>query len=196
MKYLLDTNTCIQFLNQRSQKLIDRLTDMPDGDLCVCSVVQAEMFYGAQKSARRERNLTVQRAFFARYVSLPFDDAAAETYALIRADLEGRGQPIGANDLLIAAIALAHDSDAGDPQRVRVLAGERTSSGGLGGLNSTPGKLPAYPGSPAACDPTPRRLPHKPQKAGRALAAPAGVTKSGARPRGASSGARVRKQKG
>ena len=67
------------------------------------------MFYGSQKSLRQERNIAVQRAFFSRYVSLPFDDLAADQYALIRADLEGRGQLIGANDLLISAIALAHD---------------------------------------------------------------------------------------
>ena len=109
MKYLLDSNTCIRFLNQRSQPLIDRLTETPDADICVCSVVKAEMFYGSERSARRERNLAVQRTFFARYKSLSFDDVAAERYAVIRADLEGRGQAIGANDLLIAAIALAHD---------------------------------------------------------------------------------------
>ncbi|MFT3768617.1 MAG: type II toxin-antitoxin system VapC family toxin [Minicystis sp.] len=109
MKYLLDSNTCIKFLNQRSQALIDRLTDTPDEDIFVCSVVKAEMFYGSERSTRRERNLTVQRAFFARYISLPFDDTAAEKYAVLRADLESRGQRIGANDLLIAAIALAHD---------------------------------------------------------------------------------------
>ena len=67
------------------------------------------MFFGSERSARRERNLAVQRAFFSRYRSLPFDDVAAEQYALIRADLQGRGQIIGANDLFIAAIALAHD---------------------------------------------------------------------------------------
>ena len=58
---------------------------------------------------RVEEALAVQRAFFARYVSLPFDDAAAEKYGSVRADLEVRGQLIGANDLLIAAVALAHD---------------------------------------------------------------------------------------
>jgi tRNA(fMet)-specific endonuclease VapC len=109
MKYLLDSNTCIRFLNQRSPALIERLTDTPDEDIFVCSIVKAEMFYGSERSQRRERNLTVQRAFFSRYVSLPFDDAAAEKYAVIRADLETRGQLIGANDLLIAAITLAHD---------------------------------------------------------------------------------------
>ena len=41
-------------------------------------------------------------------VSLPFDDAAAEPYGRIRADLTARGQTIGGNDMLIAAIALAN----------------------------------------------------------------------------------------
>jgi tRNA(fMet)-specific endonuclease VapC len=109
MRYLLDSNTCIRFLNQRSAAIIDRLTETPDADIFVCSVVKAEMFYGSERSARRERSLAVQRAFFARYVSLPFDDDAAEKYGTIRADLETRGQLIGANDLLIAAIALARD---------------------------------------------------------------------------------------
>ena len=54
-------------------------------------------------------NLSVQRAFFARYRSLPFDDSAAETYGRIRGDLESRGTPIGAMDLLIAAIGLANN---------------------------------------------------------------------------------------
>jgi predicted nucleic acid-binding protein len=68
MKYLLDSNTCVRFLNQRAPALIDRLADTPDEDILVFSVVKAEMFYGSERSARRERNLAVQRAFFARYV--------------------------------------------------------------------------------------------------------------------------------
>jgi tRNA(fMet)-specific endonuclease VapC len=40
---------------------------------------------------------------------LPFDDAAAEAYGRLRAELARRGTPIGPNDLMIAAIALAHD---------------------------------------------------------------------------------------
>jgi tRNA(fMet)-specific endonuclease VapC len=48
------------------------------------------------------------RAFLAPYVSLPFDDRAADEYGLIRSYLTGRGTMIGPNDLLIAAIALAN----------------------------------------------------------------------------------------
>ena len=66
MKYLLDSNTCIRFLNRRSSEVIDHLTDTPDEDIFVCSIVKAEMFFGSEKSARRERNLAVQRAFFSR----------------------------------------------------------------------------------------------------------------------------------
>ena len=50
-----------------------------------------------------------QRAFAERFASLPFNDRAAEHYARIRATLERAGRPIGGNDLMIAAIALASD---------------------------------------------------------------------------------------
>ena len=50
-----------------------------------------------------------QQAFLVQFVSLPFDDDAAEVYAIIRARLEAQGTPIGPYDLQIAAIALANN---------------------------------------------------------------------------------------
>jgi tRNA(fMet)-specific endonuclease VapC len=47
------------------------------------------------------------QAFFERFVSYPVDDAAAEVCGRVRAQLAGRGKPIGPNDLLIASIALS-----------------------------------------------------------------------------------------
>jgi len=76
--------------------------------MCVCSVVKAELFYGAKKSREPSRVLELQERFLARYPSIPFDDAAASCYGAIRADLERAGTPIGANDLMIAAIAAAN----------------------------------------------------------------------------------------
>ncbi|GAB4407664.1 MAG: type II toxin-antitoxin system VapC family toxin [Anaerolineae bacterium] len=108
MRYLLDTNLCIQHLNRRSQTIIDRLASLPPDEIAVCSVVKAELFYGAQKSRQPVVTLQRQRQFLDQFVSLPFDDRAAEAYAQIRATLEAAGTPIGPYDLQIAAIALAH----------------------------------------------------------------------------------------
>ena len=109
MIYLLDTNTCIRFLNGESQEVRRQMEAHASRDIALCSVVRAELVYGALKSARPEQNLSRLRPFFSRFVSLPFDDAAAEVYGEIRVRLEGAGTPIGPNDLCIAAIARASD---------------------------------------------------------------------------------------
>ncbi|WP_439638044.1 type II toxin-antitoxin system VapC family toxin [Spirulina sp.] len=78
-------------------------------DIMVCSVVKAELYFGAMKSANPDRNYQLQRDFMSQFESLPFDDAAATVFGTIRATLEAAGTPIGAYDLQIASIALAHD---------------------------------------------------------------------------------------
>jgi len=107
--YLLDTNACIKVLNGSSETLVGRLRRHPPSALRVSSVTRAELLYGARRSARVAENLQLLHAFFAPLVSLPFDDACAEKYGALRASLSAAGRPIGPNDLLIAATALAHD---------------------------------------------------------------------------------------
>ena len=80
------------------------------GDLLLCSVVRAELEYGARRSDRVEENLQRVRAFCGPMRSVVFGDEAAEHYGLIRLQLEREGRAIGANDLLIAAIGLATDA--------------------------------------------------------------------------------------
>ncbi|HSG39824.1 MAG TPA: type II toxin-antitoxin system VapC family toxin [Thermoanaerobaculia bacterium] len=109
MSYLLDTNSWIRFLNRRSEAVRRRLEALRPEEVAICSVVKAELFYGAAKSARPVENLARIRSLD-RFVSLPFDDAAAQHYGAIRARLERAGKVIGPNDLLIAAIALAHQA--------------------------------------------------------------------------------------
>ena len=65
---------------------------------------------GARHSQQVEANLQLLKTFFAPLQSLPFDDRSAEEAGQIRADLAAQGTPIGPNDLLIAAIARAHDA--------------------------------------------------------------------------------------
>ncbi|MBC7813862.1 MAG: type II toxin-antitoxin system VapC family toxin [Burkholderiales bacterium] len=109
MKYLLDTNTCIRYINGRSPQLRTRFLSLSGEDIAVCSVVKAELFYGSAKSEYPAKSRTKQEYFLQALLSLPFDDKAAEVYAPMRARLEKLGTPIGANDMLIAAIALAND---------------------------------------------------------------------------------------
>ena len=109
MNYLLDTNTCIRYLNGRAIKVVERLKSTNLEQIFVCSVVKFEMFYGAMRSLSPERTLAQQQLFFGSLVSLPFDDNAAQFCGKIRAELFAAGTPIGPYDLQIAAIALAHD---------------------------------------------------------------------------------------
>jgi tRNA(fMet)-specific endonuclease VapC len=107
MTYLLDTNTCIQYLNGRSDSIRRRIESTRRRKVVLCSVVKAELYFGALKSAVPERNLAQVRRFVDGFASLPFDDLAAQVYGEIRARLERAGTPIGPNDPLIAAIAVA-----------------------------------------------------------------------------------------
>ncbi len=109
MKYLLDANTCIRLLNSDDEGVRRRYAACRPADLVLCSIVKAELFYGARRSARVEFNLKRLEYFTAPLQSLPFDDNCAHDYGLIRADLTAQGKPIGANDLMIAAIARTHD---------------------------------------------------------------------------------------
>lgn len=108
MIFLLDTNTCIVYINGRSPSVRDQLLHQRATDVGVCSVVKAELFTGAMKSVDPSRTLAKQIGFLERFVSLPFDDEAAEHYAHIRSTLEVAGTPISGNDLMIAAIARAN----------------------------------------------------------------------------------------
>ena len=110
MTHLLDTNVCVNFLRTPGESNVARrLLSCRPGDVVLCSIVKAELIYGAWRSQRVEENLHQVHLFFARFLSLPFDDAAAEIYGPVRSQLVGQGELIGPNDLMIASIALAHD---------------------------------------------------------------------------------------
>lgn len=107
--YLLATNVCIMYLKGRSPSIDLHFNTVVADKIGVCSVVKAELFYGAMGSNNPQKSLNVQKSFLSQFVSLPFDDACAEVYGKIRRDLASLGTPIGSNDLQIAAIALANN---------------------------------------------------------------------------------------
>jgi tRNA(fMet)-specific endonuclease VapC len=105
--YLLDTNVCIRFLNGSSQSVLKQFQSRSPSEIAVCSIVKAELIFGARNSQRVDANLQILKLFFSPLQSLPFDDSCADEYGLIRADLTAQGQLIGPNDILIAAVARA-----------------------------------------------------------------------------------------
>ncbi len=107
--YLLDTNACIAVLNGSSPSLVAQLKQHNPVDIHLCSVVKAELIYGAYHSSRPAENLRLLDRFFGPFISLPFDDTCCDVYGRMRNDLARFGTPIGPNDLLIAATALAND---------------------------------------------------------------------------------------
>lgn len=109
MAYLLDANVCIHLINGTSPTLLARFRQESPASLRLSSIVRSELAFGAQNSSRAAENLRLIAAFWEPFVSLPFDDQGAERYGAIRAELKRQGRLIGANDLFIAATALAFD---------------------------------------------------------------------------------------
>ena len=106
MTYSLDTDTCIAFLRRHLSVLDTRFAAHAPEEIVVSAPVRGELFFGAARSKDPVRARQGVDAFLERFASLPFDDAAADTYGRIRVSLAASGSPIGPNDLLIAAIAL------------------------------------------------------------------------------------------
>lgn len=107
MKYLLDTNVCIDYLNGRHPSVVARVQRAAPEDLRVSSVVVAELRYGADRSQRPKANHARLDALAGEIECLDFDLKAATCYGRVRAGLEAKGRPIGPNDMLIAAHALS-----------------------------------------------------------------------------------------
>ena len=109
MKYLLDTNACVDYLSGRYPSVIAHLQRSGPTDLGLSTVVVAELRYGADRSARAKENHARIDVLVAEIPPVEFDLDSAAAYGRLRTRLEAKGTPIGPNDMLIAAQALARD---------------------------------------------------------------------------------------
>jgi tRNA(fMet)-specific endonuclease VapC len=107
--YLLDANVWVALLRRSSPLLAARFqAAAPSGDLRICSVVVAELWYGCALSAKPVANRIAVDAMIAPFPSLPYTDISADRFVTVRRSLETLGQVIGPYDMQIAAIALAN----------------------------------------------------------------------------------------
>jgi tRNA(fMet)-specific endonuclease VapC len=106
MLRFLDTDICVAFLRGSSTSVRDRLLKYPKSTIRLPAIVVAELYFGLEKSMSR-RHAAVIRQFIGSFEIEPFSQDAAAQYGRIRASLESKGQPIGANDYLVAATVMA-----------------------------------------------------------------------------------------
>ncbi len=109
MRFLLDTNICIYIIKQKPPELIKKFNNYNVGDIGISSITVAELEYGVKKSQKVQQNQQALNQFLLPLTIFDFDYLAAQTYGEIRTTLEKQGNPIGALDLLIAAVAIAHE---------------------------------------------------------------------------------------
>jgi tRNA(fMet)-specific endonuclease VapC len=109
MLRLLDTNTCIYYLNRVSENLIAQFRKYSPSDIKLSSITVAELFFGVKISKAKKKNRAIVESFISTFGIIPFDEAGSRTYAKIRASLEKKGSPIGPMDLLIASVSLANN---------------------------------------------------------------------------------------
>lgn len=104
LRYLLDTNIVIYVLKRRPIEVLSLFNENASR-MAISALTLSELFHGAEKSTRVSDNLVAIEDFCSRLEVLPYGAKAAQHYGAIRAGLEKTGQPIGVNDLHIAAHA-------------------------------------------------------------------------------------------
>jgi tRNA(fMet)-specific endonuclease VapC len=104
--YLLDTDTCVYFLNGHPS-VTKKFAQVGASSLRLCDVTLAELYFGAYNSQNVQQNLA-RVASLAHLTQFSTDIWVAEMFGQVKADLKKRGQIIGDFDILIASFALVH----------------------------------------------------------------------------------------
>lgn len=112
MAYLLDTNVWIDLFRGVSPQVASRMREISADEIRLSAVVLGELAVGAKKAGDKSGSSSQMRLvadLSKSFALLNVDQATAQAYADIRHELESAGQIIGANDLWIAAQAVAQD---------------------------------------------------------------------------------------
>jgi tRNA(fMet)-specific endonuclease VapC len=107
-RFLLDTNILSDLVRRPQGPVAERIAEVGEKVVCTSIVVAAELRFGAAKSSSPRLGRQVERILAALEVQ-SFEAPADARYAELRLQLEAAGTPIGGNDMLIAAHALASD---------------------------------------------------------------------------------------
>jgi tRNA(fMet)-specific endonuclease VapC len=109
MHYLLDTNICIYLIKKRPPEVLDRFRQHSPQDVAISTITLFELQYGVEKSQYPKRSKDALAKFLLPLNLIDLDRSSAIEAAIIRAQLEKKGMPIGPYDLLIAGLARSRD---------------------------------------------------------------------------------------
>jgi len=105
MHFLLDTNICIYLIKNRPPGVLEKFKQHPPSEVAISTITLFELEYGAEKSNRKQQSQKALKKFLSPLDIVDLDQAAASDAAVIRAQLEKKGTPIGPYDMLIAGLA-------------------------------------------------------------------------------------------
>ena len=106
MRYVLDTNILSDLVRDPQGRVAERIRAIGEAFVCTSIIVAAALRYGA--SSKGSQRLTAQVTAVLDVIEvLPFEEPADGVYGSLRAQLEAIGQPIGGNNLFIAAQVLS-----------------------------------------------------------------------------------------
>ena len=105
--WLLDTDIAIELLRGRNVHVAEQLASRNRNAIFLSTVTVAELMFGALRSRKPQESIVICRQFCSAFQLVELDQDAGERSGAIRADLESRGERIGAYDVLIAGIASA-----------------------------------------------------------------------------------------
>ncbi|MCF6364381.1 MAG: type II toxin-antitoxin system VapC family toxin [Gammaproteobacteria bacterium] len=108
LAYLLGTNILSDLVRHPQGTAATRIAKAGEDSVCTSIIAAAELRYGAAKSNSEKLAKRVDLILSALEI-LPLELPADHQYAALRYHLTRQGTPIGPNDLLIAAHALASD---------------------------------------------------------------------------------------
>lgn len=107
---MLDTDICASVMRGPSNILARRLQAVPITQQVISVVTLAELQSGVRLSHHPKQNQAALDAFLVHVIILDWARPAVAHYAYLRAHLHRKGQMIAANDLMIAAHALAQNA--------------------------------------------------------------------------------------
>jgi tRNA(fMet)-specific endonuclease VapC len=104
---MLDTNICSYIIRNKPQSIKAKLQEVEQNHtVALSSIVVSELLYGAIKKDS-PKLMRIVSAFIDNFIIYDYSKISAQSYAIIRTNLEKKGEIIGANDLLIASHALS-----------------------------------------------------------------------------------------